>query len=200
LAHSNHQPVQPLPRTSQSQSPSLEQQSTQSISEPLVPPRWLIETQADLLLRELKIRQLAGRETHRKRNQAISRLNRRGNPVVHSRLPALKYYSVRSASEKENISANRYANILPYDRNAITIGGRHIGASWVKETEGGAWWIASQVSHEESSDFRTRPKGYWVDLSTLLCARLHSPIPSRTSSPCSLQQRPPISVYAQLCS
>ncbi|KAG8993465.1 hypothetical protein FRB90_000683 [Tulasnella sp. 427] len=63
------------------------------------------------------------------------------------------FYSVRAASTPVNQNRNRYADIEPYDRNRVQVGsnganeveGRYLNASWVREVEGRAWWIAAQA-------------------------------------------------------
>ncbi|KAG8942228.1 hypothetical protein FRC04_003821 [Tulasnella sp. 424] len=61
------------------------------------------------------------------------------------------FYSVSAASTPANQNRNRYADIEPYDRNRVLVGsldgesGRYLNASWVREVEGKAWWIAAQA-------------------------------------------------------
>ncbi|KAG8909662.1 hypothetical protein FRC01_006809 [Tulasnella sp. 417] len=60
-------------------------------------------------------------------------------------------YAVRVASTATNQNRNRYSDIEPYDRNRVLVGsldettGRYLNASWVREVEGRAWWIAAQA-------------------------------------------------------
>lgn len=62
-----------------------------------------------------------------------------------------RFYSVRAASQPATQNQNRYCDIEPYDRNRVLVGslsrdeGRYLNASWVREIEGQAWWIAAQV-------------------------------------------------------
>ncbi|KAG9023419.1 hypothetical protein FS837_005826 [Tulasnella sp. UAMH 9824] len=61
-------------------------------------------------------------------------------------------YAVRVASTPTNQNRNRYSDIEPYDRNRVLVGsldesnGRYLNASWVREVEGKAWWIAAQLT------------------------------------------------------
>lgn len=74
------------------------------------------------------------------------------DPVVH--------YSIMIAHHPDNVVANRYSNIAPYDRTRVVVGdlkgshcsvgaegskGRYFNASWVRELYGGKLWIATQA-------------------------------------------------------
>lgn len=74
------------------------------------------------------------------------------DPVAH--------YSTMIAHHPDNIVANRYSNIEPYDRTRVVVGdlkgshcsvgaegskGRYFNASWVRELYGGKLWIATQA-------------------------------------------------------
>ncbi|KIY71741.1 phosphatases II [Cylindrobasidium torrendii FP15055 ss-10] len=54
------------------------------------------------------------------------------------------HYSVERGSEE--VDANRYVDICPYDRNCVrTVDTRYLNASWVLERHGAKWWIATQA-------------------------------------------------------
>jgi protein tyrosine phosphatase len=58
--------------------------------------------------------------------------------------PEQVYYSTRIARARPNAAANRYSNVLPYDRATVaTEEGAYVNASVVRA--GGEWWVAAQV-------------------------------------------------------
>ncbi|KAG8899029.1 hypothetical protein FRB99_006965 [Tulasnella sp. 403] len=65
----------------------------------------------------------------------------------------VSFYSVQEACTEVNEQRNRYGDIEPYDRNRVLVGvenqeqqsGRYLNASWVREIEGKAWWVAAQA-------------------------------------------------------
>lgn len=79
-------------------------------------------------------------------------LKRESRSGVDDLSPQEQFYSVKLASSETNQNRNRYSDIEPYDRNCVLVGstdatsGRYLNASWVRETEGKAWWVAGQVS------------------------------------------------------
>lgn len=56
---------------------------------------------------------------------------------------AEKFYAVSGSIN--NRAANRYSNILAYDRTAVIVEGEYLNANVVKDSNG-KWWVASQVS------------------------------------------------------
>jgi len=84
--------------------------------------------------------------------QALSSALGKIDPVAH--------YSIIIAHHPDNVVANRYSNIEPYDRTRVVVGdlkgnhcnvgaegskGRYFNASWVRELNGGKLWIATQA-------------------------------------------------------
>ncbi|KAG2155732.1 protein-tyrosine phosphatase-like protein [Suillus clintonianus] len=84
--------------------------------------------------------------------QALTSALGKIDPVAH--------YSITIAHHPDNIVANRYSNIQPYDRTRVVVGdlkgshcsigaegskGRYFNASWVRELYGGKSWIATQA-------------------------------------------------------
>lgn len=84
--------------------------------------------------------------------QALSSALGKIDPVAH--------YSIMIAHHPDNVVANRYSNIEPYDRTRVIVGdlkgshcsvgaegskGRYFNASWVRELYGGKLWIATQA-------------------------------------------------------
>ncbi|KAG8878199.1 hypothetical protein FRB97_002704 [Tulasnella sp. 331] len=73
------------------------------------------------------------------------------NPSMEELSPGQHFYSVHQASQPITQNRNRYRDIEPYDRNLVLVGtlrrddGRYLNASWVREVEGKAWWIAAQA-------------------------------------------------------
>ncbi|KAI0652523.1 phosphatases II [Trametes meyenii] len=74
--------------------------------------------------------------------------------VVHA-----NHYSVSTGLDPVNRPANRYPDIIPYDRTRVVVcpgkpshdcpsscvSGRYLNANWVRELAGGKWWIATQA-------------------------------------------------------
>ncbi|KAG2118197.1 protein-tyrosine phosphatase-like protein [Suillus discolor] len=84
--------------------------------------------------------------------QALNSALGKTDPVAH--------YSIMTAHHPDNVVANRYSNIQPYDRTRVVVGdlkgsrcsvgaegskGRYFNASWVRELYGGKLWIATQA-------------------------------------------------------
>ncbi|KAG2136495.1 protein-tyrosine phosphatase-like protein [Suillus bovinus] len=84
--------------------------------------------------------------------QALTSALGKIDPVAH--------YSITIAHHPDNVVANRYSNIHPYDRTRVVVGdlkgshcsvgaegskGRYFNASWVRELYGGKLWIATQA-------------------------------------------------------
>ncbi|KAG9009706.1 hypothetical protein FRB94_011561 [Tulasnella sp. JGI-2019a] len=73
------------------------------------------------------------------------------NSSMEELSPEQQFYSVHAASQPITQNRNRYQDIEPYDRNRVLVGtlgrndGRYLNASWVREMEGKAWWIAAQA-------------------------------------------------------
>lgn len=70
-----------------------------------------------------------------------------GVPVGQGRAraaPELIYYSTLVARANGNREANRYSNVLPYDRTLVAPDGEYVNASVV--VAGSMWWVAAQVS------------------------------------------------------
>ncbi|BEI81212.1 hypothetical protein CcaverHIS002_0203720 [Cutaneotrichosporon cavernicola] len=58
--------------------------------------------------------------------------------------PEQIFYSTRAARLRSNAAANRYSNVLPYDRAVVTSNeGAYVNASVVRA--GGEWWVAAQA-------------------------------------------------------
>ncbi|KAG8975341.1 hypothetical protein FRC05_005900 [Tulasnella sp. 425] len=126
------------------------------------PPKWLTTGQVSahqlgvvysILMEREAARQKASRE-----DEIPPRLQQL-EPKINSLKKLLKFgsggpafYSVSVASTPANRTRNRYSNIEPYDRNRVLVGpvngesGRYLNASWVREVEGKAWWIATQLT------------------------------------------------------
>ncbi|GMK57063.1 hypothetical protein CspeluHIS016_0309030 [Cutaneotrichosporon spelunceum] len=63
--------------------------------------------------------------------------------------PAQAFYSTRAARARPNASVNRYSNVLPYDRAAVTLApGDYVNASVVRA--GTEWWVAAQAPRPEN--------------------------------------------------
>lgn len=58
---------------------------------------------------------------------------------------ATDYYSFALGCTPGNGFCNRYADIVPYDRTRVEVGGRYFNASWIRELAGGRWSIATQA-------------------------------------------------------
>lgn len=97
-------------------------------------PPHLARTWAALDEREL-VRSLYAREVN----------ERGGGGGYGGHAPELVFYSTRVAQAAENRDANRYSNVLPYDRTLVGSGeGEYVNASVV--VADGMWWVAAQVS------------------------------------------------------
>lgn len=79
------------------------------------------------------------------------------------------YYSTQIARERHNRDANRYSNVLPYDRAVVGAGDgqEYINASVV--VAAGTWWVAAQVSWQ-------------CGLAVVRCYDGHAPSPSLSVS------------------
>jgi protein-tyrosine phosphatase len=58
------------------------------------------------------------------------------------RSPEEVFYSVRKSREHRKL--NRYADVLAYDRTAVSVDGEYLNANVVEDGYGG-WWVAAQV-------------------------------------------------------
>lgn len=132
---------------------SSPQSSHSSTGPPLIPyPSWLRAalTSTTYLRRPLFV--LGQREAQRGSTTAASRrrtvdidVDSEDSEVEHDTLDHA--YFTQVASLPENAIKNRYAGVEPYDWNRVRVGleARYLNASWVREVEGGRWWIAAQV-------------------------------------------------------
>lgn len=88
------------------------------------------------------------RENQRNSLTALSRAQ--NDPSQHEIDEDEEYFSVRVAYYEEMTRfKSRYPRTEPFDRNRVVVGGdpsRYVNASWIRENEGGRWWIAAQVS------------------------------------------------------
>ena len=129
-------------------------------------PPWLTKFLTDKSYRARVLRVLAERERRRAAYRSIPEANRptpsrsKSPPSQTSSKEVLSasYYSTFNASSSENRSHNRYFDVLPYDRCAVSVdlypsndkdpspGGNsaYLNASWVKENSGDIWWVAAQ--------------------------------------------------------
>jgi hypothetical protein len=102
-------------------------------------------------------------------------------------------YSIREANRPENVDRNRWLGDLePYDRTRVKFPPnemgeeRYLNANWVREVNGGRWWIAAQV---RSLQLATRPKlkmlkiGAFTTYDARILLPLYPPIPRRTTRP-----------------
>lgn len=126
---------------------------------PLQLPNWLRRALFDREYQRYVYSVLADREKVREAARTLSRerhKNRRSflrNSIVSGLLsPNLSdsqkdFYRVDVATERENVSENRYYAIEPFDRTRVVVGrnGRYLNANWVRELHGGHWWIATQA-------------------------------------------------------
>ncbi|KAI0691989.1 protein-tyrosine phosphatase-like protein [Cytidiella melzeri] len=129
-----------------------------SQSNPL--PEWLERAQRPGYLAEVD-KVLFERESKRSSSRRASR--HRDHPSTTHRVlfkPAtalkdsdvVEHYSVSHAYLPNNLPANRYIDVAPYDRTRVVVGhpgtepaGRYLNASWVRELAGEKWWIATQA-------------------------------------------------------
>jgi len=91
---------------------------------------------------------LADRERSRIRAKSLSASRSyrpQSIPNPSTTAHATDYYSVALGCSQENYFCNRYADILPYDRTRVDVGGRYLNANWVRELAGGRWAIATQA-------------------------------------------------------
>jgi protein tyrosine phosphatase len=124
-------------------------------------PNWLISSYTSEHL-ESVAKTLGKRESER--NSARSTSRRKSEPknkvsqlssALHTKNPHHEYYSVSVGCQPENVVANRYYMLEPYDRTRVVIRsnlsdvpetkGRYINANWVCENFGRRWWIATQA-------------------------------------------------------
>lgn len=140
--------------------------ATRALGNTIAPPTWLRDALQNSKQLDETIRLLAARESQRshyrsssirpplkttssgRSNSVSSRPLRLGNVILPPppQIDEPDHYSIRGAASDTNRGVNRYSNIQPYDRNTVNGDGVYRNASWVKETAGGAWWIAAQVS------------------------------------------------------
>ena len=136
---------------------------------PMTSPGWLVKTvtNSEHLMHISAI--LATREEKRERARDVSRhkdprlgrklrLRDSGDtslPTSQFSEEILQQYSVEIGSRAEHLRRNRYYQIEPFDRTRVTVTedaevsdepeGRYLNANWVRELNGGKWWIASQA-------------------------------------------------------
>lgn len=116
-------------------------------------PSWLRNSHNDEHINRV-LHILAERESVRVRARADSE-RRSSASLAHriARLPLIlspkvqlaDHYSVAVAAQPENVPYNRYRDIKPYDRTRVIVGDRYFNGSWVRETAGGSWFIATQA-------------------------------------------------------
>lgn len=166
-------------------------------------PRWLTKFLTDPKHRGRVLEELAERERlraqHRKAMPLTSTLNSSAS-ASNSKKPSesqlAEFYATRTASSSENRGANRYADVLPYDRHSVFVntqvggsdnldGAAYLNASWVKETASQVWWIASQgtlppalISHTPT----LFPENIGAQGSTNTWDTFHSPLVSKVTS------------------
>jgi hypothetical protein len=130
-------------------------------------PAWLINFLTDKNYRARVLEELTEREQLRAEYRSVSYATL---PTPSSSAPMSlpshtkpitelsTYYSTSKASSSENGSNNRYFDVLPYDRHAISVNvdlsdtkgssrsknAAYLNASRVKESSGDIWWIAAQ--------------------------------------------------------
>jgi len=128
-------------------------------------PKWLQKVISDKSHRGRVLAELSRREELREDYRAISRSTASTEAITINPLLPTTYpnpsnappkladgqedaYSVKLGASRHNSIFNRYLNIEPYDRGMVTLPDTEDGyfnGSWVKETAGGAWWIATQA-------------------------------------------------------
>ena len=129
-------------------------------------PTWLEKAQRPGYLADVD-RMLRERESERDKYSDASK--HREHPstthrIIHKPATAFKdddlitRYSVAHAYLPHNVTSNRYLDVAPYDRTRVVVGhldatghldiepaGRYLNASWVRESAGKKWWIATQA-------------------------------------------------------
>lgn len=97
--------------------------------------------------RELVLRELEAREALRAGFRAGT------FPLSPAQEITPEFYSTTLARTPKNRSLNRYVDIEPYNRGGVMVnsGGTeepiYLNGNWVKEVQGGAWWLATQVGY-----------------------------------------------------
>lgn len=138
-----------------------------------IPPWLKSSTSSEKLINVLGT--LSKRERARNKARKISRsdadasrLARMAHTITPNRKSSLpddrpNFYAVAVGAQPQNVRANRYLDLEPYDRTRVIVGesdheelemgvdehgrgvGRYLNASWVREYYGGKWWIATQA-------------------------------------------------------
>ncbi|KAL4067286.1 protein-tyrosine phosphatase-like protein [Scleroderma yunnanense] len=107
--------------------------------------------------------------SNRERQRSYSRMMSLKRPVralPQDQNEATNHFSVTIGGSPDNQWANRYSNIMPYNRTRVVISrqggctldnddraerGRYFNGNWVRELYGGKLWIATQAPLEETS-------------------------------------------------
>lgn len=96
---------------------------------------------------------MEARENQRASLAALSRTQL--DPSQHEVDDDEEFYSVRVGDYEETARfKSRWPRTEPYDRNRVIVSGdpsRYVNASWIRENEGGRWWVAAQVSERYAS-------------------------------------------------
>jgi hypothetical protein len=108
----------------------------------------------------------SGSKTRRLSNAVSVALPKAIGGASSAKPDALEFYAVTAGCQPENMRANRYRDLEPYDRTRVLVvdghntrghldrggnagaegsDGRYINANWVRELNGGKWWIATQA-------------------------------------------------------
>lgn len=132
----------------------------------LAVPEWLKDSHSPSHVVTV-FRELANRE--RLRSSARNASRHQSHPskahrfthfiaAISNKFQHVEYYSVSVGSHPDNQRGNRYADVEPYNRTRVVVGGTsagklkenscgeyYINANWVREMAGGKWWIATQA-------------------------------------------------------
>ncbi|KAG6334134.1 hypothetical protein ID866_4957 [Astraeus odoratus] len=130
-------------------------------------PEWVVASHSQEYLRHV-FAVLSSREQQRRLARVHSLLDSHRSPsyrqasraLPQQQKEAFKYYSVAIGGHPDNMWANRYVDIEPYDRTRVVVGreggctlgtgegagqGRYFNGSWVREIYGGKLWIGTQA-------------------------------------------------------
>jgi protein tyrosine phosphatase len=118
----------------------------------------------DVLAKRERARDSARSQSRRRSSSQTRKSTKLVNAVLPSALTGRssddeqEHYAVTAGCRPENINFNRYARLEAYDRTRVIVGegghaqlsrgdtpGRYINANWVRELNGGKWWIATQA-------------------------------------------------------
>jgi protein tyrosine phosphatase len=123
-------------------------------------PAWLWTAATSQRHRDFVTAQLFEREMARENARRSSHLLARAldHPEILSNIrplisPHTSHYAISVSILPENQHANRYRDIVAYDRTRVVVpslsdtqrSGCYLNASWVRERLGGKWWIATQA-------------------------------------------------------